>query len=948
MSEVVVIGGIEGFFNISVVRSSDQQYNRTLAVDPALTSRFNAFPLTGNTTESVTDDIVTTLDRIAQPPPGDLFRVVDVPEDAGIAIYLVLSDTLLNSNIYQPPSQVTSQLPQLAGKYQTYLLYSAPDTGLWIVSAGWRGVMHGAYDFLGRSGAKWPLPSEIFTAISPRSSIRMTVNEIVSPVFDTIQMSPTGGCITNAWTDPSLWNHQQDDLYRNMRRNRRVIGHGHCNAAAITIPEHQAFGGHSLPSYLSELRPDLQDDPLNFAFINGIREDPLTSFNTNQTYNGSVDGIEDPLDYTTYGGLIKAIGDHVKRSCEFAVANMDPTIVPTFSVDNNDGQALCECDKCVNLLRNGPYGFGPGAPDSTGSDRVFHFGRQIAIFIINHFPWFLLNSYAYYNYVAIPSVPIPAGYLVIAILEVFSDAKLPDIRLRAWAQKRLQELFKMGIYNYTGLFSGLGANDARNDPGVFFRTGLTWPENDVRSVVWETSASTGATGMQYHFLFKLAWDAAVNPTEMLSEMWESLFPDPAIRALVRAASDRYSSWNAPIGSGYHRYHEGPFEFGESFADLKEAGVLAVTFGETVQLRVAAFQAYAWYLLLLYLFRISEGTQQAREAILEVMFQHVYRTFFTGMTHSFAVEKNFIQDGFISEEFKDKWNTNLPLVGGQDWETRTGVHPPTDEELISEMQAHMVTGTVDYPKFALTPRPVLQDEFDLVPVGPDSLDATVVTDNFTAAVETPGLYTFGSAHYAFLFSGPGGFVDIKSLISQPVLADIRFILSKPDGTTEIFVDELVWQDEEPVISSRVFSEDQLGQGLFRLRVDSVSSVAVHRAETPNNLRFTRIGLFYRPIQTVGEPNYFWVPESVESFAVFIEDPIHLELTPEFRADDVLQPATEIFNPNNTSGRTWIVQVAPGTSGAWSVNNITAQWRLINLWQGVARSKEKLLVPRELTT
>ncbi len=117
------------------------------------------------------------------------------------------------------------------------------------------------------------------------------------------------------------------------------------------------------------------------------------------------------------------------------------------SVEPSDGGGHCDCEKCRNLLRNGPYGFTD--QDSSVSDRVFHFANMAAKKIgDNH----SVSLYAYNEHLAVPTIPLEKNMLVIVAPYSFNETGLsPEQLLQDWSVKAANNPHgppSLGDYDY--------------------------------------------------------------------------------------------------------------------------------------------------------------------------------------------------------------------------------------------------------------------------------------------------------------------------------------------------------------------------------------------------------------------------------------------------------------------------------------------------------------------
>jgi len=885
----------------------------TLVVDSVFRSLLDHVPVGVDETESALEDVASALQTMT----GQVFTITDQPTEDP-AIYVVSAQ---GSGPF-PQGDLGNDLQRLIGKPQAFVIHGLPGQSLWIVADGWRGAMHGLYDVLRRLGVRYPAPGERWTQIPSRTDLSLAVHEFRQPWLDTIACQPQFGYRVGGM-GPNLQDQQGKDWHRYLRRNGRPIGH-----ATGPRPENQPLGGHAIPAFAAERRAALSN-PLNWAVDkNGNRQDPATSFSINTTFHGcgaagnphvcTAGETEDPTNYTSPGGVVGELAGWVLAQAQAyqtkrSSAGYDPDARPTFSVEPGDGELPCYCRKCVDMLRNGAYGFPASSPDSSVSDRFFHLANQVASSVAKSLPEVGVNLFAYDTHVDVPSIPLHPNLIISATLGLYADGSLYEVRLRAWAEKAYNDGFELGIYEYLGIPAAQGLDDPRLSLDEFVKRVKLWHQLGLRHAFLETTLSQWAVGLHWYLLLRLAWEPEGDVEGWIAEFFVDAFPDLTESKTVAGIMTRWRTQG---------YTETAYEFGQLFQSLDASS----------SERFVTFQVYAHYLRLLHEFRMVSTDTVSTEAAAEALLQHVFRTYSTGAMHAIGIYGAVIGNSLLTKTFRDRWNPNLHA---ETWLTRNNLTLPTPAELQADATAAILAGQQAFPPIVVSPPTVPADPLDLVPVGPLSTNTDLVFDQYLSGDDKPQ----DSADYAFYVSTvaasqPGALV-LQAHATTPV-ANLRYTLTSPNGFVRREIVDLTGVTPlAPAVRS--FQFRCLGPGLYRLRVDSKTSTVWYRLGYPNHVPLVRLGVFDRTMASyISVPVFFWVPPQTESFAFYSL------ATPTFAVEGNVRAATQ-----SAAMSTWRMDVALADRGRiWSVAGIAGPHRFLNIPDVWARRADQLLVARAL--
>jgi hypothetical protein len=758
---------------------------------------------------------------------------------------------------------------------------------VWIVGLRDSAVTHGVYDWLDRMGARWYFPNALWTFIPTRADafLDADLTQLVRPVFRTMTTWASmqyGAPIPAIQYDPAA-KRAAFDLW--LQRNR--------------FPVETGFAG---PSYAATLAKSA--DPLWRAQLaDGTRPSPAAkpdythhatvpcgSPNAVVTFHDAAgDHCEDPSDYSSHGGFV---GQFIQDRTQALVAN--PTAIDT-SVDPSDGGGHCQCQKCRDLLRKGPY---PHVDqDSSISDRVFHLANQVAQMVD---PQKTVSLLAYNYHAAPPTIPLEPNMIVpITAYGLQRSGLPPEELIAAWAQKSAQNPkgpFRSGIYDYVCIPQWTGGMPFPvSNCGVSYTTDKvrSWIASGLRYADLESGDSAGADGLTHYFISRLSWDPQAKDADMRAEFIARAF-GPAAAPMARLLG----RWAAMLPSAE--------ELGLSYQDLGQAIVLARASGDAGLIaRVDAYRAYLHYVRL-YVQWLNGGQTQADA---DKLVQFAWRIRDTGMLQSYAVVSVALNR---YPALATEWNAGDP-------NSAYASLPPPPSSADLDQLVPPAGQTPPFPPLGLV-HPY--DSNHYVPLASPAPKAGMVRTQYTDVPQ----------EFAWVTSSARTIqVNLASSSLDTGLPPTRLEVFDPSGA-RTFVGSV--PPGNNAYALQTFSIPLSTAGQYRVRV--WPSGAYFFLETPADLPFAATGDYAETVLTATR-HYFYVPSGITSFAIYAD------ATP-----------TNFFAPDGTavtpqrSGVTWIFDVTPDRAGkVWSFSNMESrQLVFLNLPQLVSFDKSLVIIPDNL--
>jgi hypothetical protein len=478
-------------------------------------------------------------------------------------IFLLTSASARVADAESPGLQDATSLLQ-TGDAEGFVIHAQGEQ-LWLIADRERTLKHGAYAYLDQLGYRWYGTTDAWTITPVLSSICLDAGtEFHQAAFESFNYFGSGA-------------------YGGTLLPLGYDGYGAVNDRQVTWKERNRFprmyslGGHSYENFLltvgvNGFRSDTDPtaaDPLHFAETSGTRpvyDGSDTSVKFHYTHTGSLrcsdanatvshtdesgrTYCEDPDDYESNGGMTELFSDFSLTLLSNAVSSDPNGLYSRFvSVDPSDGAGHCECQKCRDLLRKGPYGT-LAVDDSSISDRVFHIANITARKIANDLGVDRgVSLYAYNQHGAVPTIPLEANMHVMVAPYAFNYTGLSaDELLQAWVDKSAS--------NPNGAF-GLGVYDYGCIPAWYFETpaaGCSWRSLvetvpswrllGLKSILIEESTGMGVAGLSNYLFSKLAWAPNHDVQEILDEFYQTAFgaaKEPVKRFYDRMLSFTYN------------------------------------------------------------------------------------------------------------------------------------------------------------------------------------------------------------------------------------------------------------------------------------------------------------------------------------------------------------------------------------------------------------------------
>lgn len=908
----------------SVDRCDARDFGRLIVLDPGFSTTVR---------EVVEQDLAPLLARVRGEPFELSSRAEGGCADEQTAIWLVAPSSLADHGAPQRVVERAAELSQAAP--QSYVLDAERGAGAWLVAGTERGLVHGIYELLERTGVRFLLPGDDWIVTPPRLDLSFDISELRSPVWRTLSYFGTGGWgpASSQFPVPGVGSDgghaQQLELWR--RRNR--------------FPLQYWLGGHTWEDFsaLPEVKAALDADPAMRACrpcaaedatclqgaqdaLCGSRPDaeyrrvPSEAARLNPTHHGLAlcddagvaracavnepPTLEDPGDFTSDAGLTKLYGDHVLQG---PAAPTDPSLEPFVSVDASDGDGFCACDKCRDMLRSGAEGVTGVDRDANVTDAVFHLANHVARRAEQQIPGSFVNLYAYASRASVPTVSLEPNVFVVVIPNAFQQQHTGlsgDELLGAWSQKSVQNErgpFRLGVYDYWALTDG--SFDQPTYPLSSVTSLLaTWRQAGIEAITNESTYGSGPMGLAWYVTAHSSWQPDLDVEALVHEWFELAFGAAA----------------APLERMYrrfwaHGYSADPLELGEMFAALQEAELLASD-EAALRSRLTALSAYVHYLRLLY--ELRSAPEAGRAAALDALLTHVWRIAPSGMVHSFRLWQLLTWE----QQNPERWAFSSRTEHGSAWNAVIEAGPVGAEE----MQALVQEGVLRYPRLQLVPE---NNPFtgELVPLGTppasDELDAT----ESGYGDEWEGEYRF------YLSAGRAVSLSLTITGRGAPIPDSRIVVEHPSGEALVDRHVAVPLDGEREERVEVSATDA---GVYRFIYQHAFN-EFHVLRYPQSLPLVRVlpsdFSFFVPERR----HWFFVPTGTRRFG--------------FRSG--CDQPTLFHGPQGEVVASWhgnvaLVDVPAGQDGvAWSMSSYCGSAQFLNLPNYVGYRPEQLLVPAD---
>lgn len=879
------------------------------------------------------------------------------------AMYLLLSTSSL---ISVAPSPVGSLAATLTPSSPQSYVYSAVSGGdVWIVSQTTEGLRHGAYEFLRAQGIYYLGPDPVWKVKRFNSPVQApTVHAVRAPLLGVFEYSGNGGflnspAIPGISTAIDYWY----DFFAQCRNPREFNGgfgdgdegftfyrqhelrQDHNKLAWVPGPNARGYDlDHSLtfPSMcypitqpvLAKVQPTDHGAPglawptapvgptpwTPYTSVSGPTCTVGTDDSAAEDPNPDVSSDLHPAEFSSFGGLVKMHCEfHRDVLCSRINANgiLDPQS-KWVSVEGNDGRSDCRCDKCVNLLRTGPYSayLTPiqQTQDSNVSDSVFHLVNQNARYLDTFFtnstfkPGVGLEAYAEHG--TPPSIPIKPNVLVAWLPSASGSGNTltNNERAVAWANKRnanpfgpftlmVEPSWLLGDTN----FDAPKAHPLDLASQMKFWQGLGYVGLDA-----QTSYSIASVGHAFWIMSELSWNASADLSALLNQWCSLAFGTVSIP--VRAWLN--SIWPEQLYGDWVTHFEWSYPYVSAGFAALSAITSTLTGSPDPDPSVAArvdhliiwvqwWRVYCEYLAAQRAWRAAPGSGtrttyiNALNAALQWCYSNVNSNVFHAARIAQKIDLQAVADGIT--EVSTAWDvTNYPAASG--WVT---VSAPTHSSLATVLS----NGVTAYPAISGLSRVTFGDQ--LVPVT-SSTDATVISGIGIQGEEHHYIFVKPSGSFAFTVSQQGNWTAF-----QPAGLPLPIVLLDTSGTEIMRWSSQALDISHGLVDSIFTIPGTVAAGTYRLEVRENSSCA-----EISNIKWAR----KNPIAMIEPPSeqrgfytatklYFYVPVGSTKVAMVFDSndqPI------QFYDDTGTSVSTTALAPNM-----WYATVASGHDGkVWS--------------------------------
>ncbi|UCG26009.1 MAG: hypothetical protein JSW55_08515 [Chloroflexota bacterium] len=704
----------------------------------------------------VRDDFIPLLEQISGAQIGRTKTI----DDADRTIVVALADDPL---LLQAPAEVQKHLDKLkASKRRAGHLFHCESTGaIWIAAKERRALRAAMFRYLHRLGCRWLAHHEAWTIIPKKKNLRVVASQVLEPRVDYLFYAGNTGL---PYTDPPLpdggMRQQALDIWAirlgtprelepgaghvgtainrihqcEFRADRRLMawhdgGRGKGPSGAPFPMECFAGGHHSKPCYTNH-----GDGKGTYPLIppygnpwDDIQKPSAGCVPGSNECDGDLYPVESPENdsevdsypgvYSGFGGTIKIWAEFVRDELAVRLQKPDGQHHPNtryVHADAADGGGDCTGDKCVALLREGPYEpfLTPAEKDedSSPADRYFHLSNEVAKFIEY---WFGLERgimvLSYGERSRIPSIPIRPN-MIVGLVPAAQSGKQINLNekeyLEAWAQKRMKNAalgwgeFQLGVTKQWALANYV-FDAPKVSPETVYRESHWAFESEIISFTIQSTYSSLTIGMHLLGLIEQIWRADDPDYRRHLCEWFALAFGPAAGP-IRRMFDRW--WD------YFEWTQ--HEVGASCRDLVDAQRIADAAGVSaeIQTRIDHVKGYVWHMYLheraLDLRARYEVDPSAYEkalaAAMDDLLRHIWAVYPTFVLNSFRLYRNYftwIPGGSIPKGTgiptaepgspAEEWLFDKDAIG---WQT---VQPWTSKDL----QGFMQTGAKAYPEIA---------------------------------------------------------------------------------------------------------------------------------------------------------------------------------------------------------------------------------------------------------
>ena len=454
---------------------------------------------------------------------------------------------------------------------------------LWIIGRSDLAIDNGVYWYLDKLGCRWLIPSEKWTVVPKRDSIRLDAPIVEAPAFAMRDYAGTG-YFGRPTIDPEQRMAKAWEL--NQRQNLLSAWH----------PDSIRLGGHVGEAFVEKYKNVLIEHPEYLAENNGKRHDVTDEMAIIKlcTSNPELQKLW--------------IEDRVAALREALVNN--PSTM-TISVEPSDGGGHCDCAECKKL--------------GTVSDQVFTLANMVAKAVAEEFPGKFVNLYAYHDHAMPPNISIEPNVIVSIVPYGFQRTGMsPEDFIVAWGKK----CSNLAMYDYWNIVDW-SHNLPDMSPETVADKIRFWNKNAVQYFNAESTYSGGSMGPNWFLGARLLWDPTQDVKAILDDYYGNAF-GPA-QAPIR---EMYARWGDDFILTGH-------ELALSLRDLRKA--MTLTKDPAITARLVDMGRYLHYLALWHEYLAAKPKTPERVAAAKAIVNYIWRVYDSNMLQVFRIAQLLDRD-----------------------------------------------------------------------------------------------------------------------------------------------------------------------------------------------------------------------------------------------------------------------------------------------------------------
>lgn len=886
-------------------------------------------------------------------------------------VFTLTTSFLMN----QAPQTVKNYSTILANKNDECYALHKHNNQIWIVARHLNGLRHGAYRYLHALGYRWPWPVDHWKIHPSIGSHVVDASSIYEPKFTHLRVYGNGGYGNN--NVPPINNDEPKERWEKWYQ-----------ANAMPLQE-VAIGTHVGEAFNTAFQCELREDRSMMAwFDNGTGFGrgkypgdgylPNTCFSsvilskqdcTHHGNGGSYDNppsppwsglssnqpgctvgvsecstiAQDPsndadtttnLDQWGFGGLVKLFAQYRRNSLAVNINSFGSNhpVTKHISCEAADGGGYCECSKCINLLRSGPYAAyltpQQQTQDATPIDTWVHLMNETAKYIAH---WYGSNyKVSYLSYSArthIPSVPIQPNSIIGLIPKTINDVSMTEQEwVSAWLDKRDNN--QLGAFSISvdgeWLLSNANLDLPRMSPREMIADIDFWISRGVSGSSSQGTYSSACMGIHWWLAARKVWQDGYTDN-LINEFFDTGFPVTKIP--VKRMFERWWYGEGVFGNRFEITQDA---IGRASGDLLDAQTLLnINPDGYEQARLDELKAYVHYLRL-YLEYIpyydawraagSPSTYPTLDGYLDPLLHHIWSIYHFNTIHSTRVAFRHWFNSPSLSPIRTKWD--VANAGADGWSTLT-------DYTSAELQTLIEDGYSTQPPISGVEFVAFSD--DLQP-----LSSTGLTD------EIVGFQSAWENYYRLYKAGAGNItIKARTFGQSTYHTPMRIVVYDPNGN-KVVDQECSYTQFQNVDHPVVISGPA---GNYRITLVAKDLSAVYYIIVPRNIPcvYTHPHIRYTG-QNLNDPIYFYVPTGETKVALEFA---HNATTTVRLYDNTGAERTVTHNtylhvcdvPAGQDGKVWSMR------GFYPLNSAVKP-HFINCPSVFAFSPEQMMVPSEL--